>query len=403
MSYVIYGLDADLIFLALSTNSDRIFLLREANEINKTESKDVLNYVSIKIMRSCIHNTITEMLHKEGDNMINNIEHGIKLGGFSLNRTNVVSDFIFMCYFLGNDFLPHIPSLDIAHNGIEYLLNTYVEIIHEIILEKNELEYMIDSQTPSINNDFLQRFINKLGLKEEQILKDNYNTKKYRPRCDSADPYDQELFKIDNLQFKINDPVKLGSDNMESWRKRYYSHYWDVMPDELEEFSDKLVTNYMMGIKWVTMYYFDSCPSWTWFYPFDHPPFISDIAKYMNKCPDYSLNNIKFNLGKPIKPFMQLLAVLPPQSNYLIPNGLKKLMLDSRSQLCYAYPYEFTQDFINKNRYWMGIPNLPPLDLELLGRMYNKYKNELTKEEVNRNEYKDVYRDGIQWSMFSAI
>jgi 5'-3' exonuclease len=51
LSYVIYGLDADLIFLALSTNSDKIYLLREANEINKNESKEVLNHISIKIMR----------------------------------------------------------------------------------------------------------------------------------------------------------------------------------------------------------------------------------------------------------------------------------------------------------------------------------------------------------------
>ena len=31
-SYSIYGLDADLIFLALSTESNSIYLLREANE-----------------------------------------------------------------------------------------------------------------------------------------------------------------------------------------------------------------------------------------------------------------------------------------------------------------------------------------------------------------------------------
>jgi 5'-3' exonuclease len=110
MSYVIYGLDADLIFLALSTNSDKIYLLREANEINKNESHEVLNYVSIKIMRTCIVDTITESLYKEENDMINCDE--IKLGGFKLNPDNVVNDFIFMCYFLGNDFLPHIPSLE---------------------------------------------------------------------------------------------------------------------------------------------------------------------------------------------------------------------------------------------------------------------------------------------------
>jgi 5'-3' exonuclease len=388
-SYVVYGLDADLIFLALSTNSDRIYLLREANEINKNESHEVLNYVSIKIMRKCVVSTIEKALYQEHNDMNYGAnDDTIELAGFSLDKVNIVCDFIFMCYFLGNDFLPHIPSLDIAHNGIEILIETYVKVVHKFILEKNKLEYLVSivDMKPNINNNFLVNFITILGTKENQILKDNYNAKKYRPRCDSNDPYDIEVHKIDNLQFKINDPIKLGSDDIDEYRKRYYNYYWGLQDDEIEEFSKKLVSHYMMGIMWVTLYYFDSCPSWQWYYPFDHPPFISDIMKYT-----VDINDIKFELGKPIKPFMQLLAVLPPQSSFLIPTSLKKLMLNPMSQLAYMYPNEFSQDFIGKNRYWMGIPMLPPLDLELLTHSYNKYKDELNEEEQNRNKYIDVY------------
>jgi hypothetical protein len=56
--YVLYGLDADLIFLALSTNSDKIYLLREANQMNNNDSSEALNYVSIKIMKECIAETM---------------------------------------------------------------------------------------------------------------------------------------------------------------------------------------------------------------------------------------------------------------------------------------------------------------------------------------------------------
>ena len=110
LSYIIYGLDADLIFLALSTNSDKIYLLREANEINKKESKEVLNHISIKIMRKSIVNSILKYLSEE------------ETFSFELDEIKVVNDFIFMCYLLGNDFLPHIPSLNIHHNGIENLI-----------------------------------------------------------------------------------------------------------------------------------------------------------------------------------------------------------------------------------------------------------------------------------------
>jgi 5'-3' exonuclease len=378
-SYVIYGLDADLIFLALSTESDKIYLLREATEFNKYESKEVLNYVSIKIMRQSIVNTIQKYLGES----INK----------DLDSISVVNDFIFMCYFLGNDFLPHIPSLDIHHTGIESLIISWAKTVNELILEKNQIEYLLNDTKAhiKINNDFLSRFLNKLNLQEDYILRENFAIGKKRKNCD-GDAYEKEMFRIENLQFKIVDPIQLGSDNPESWRLRYYQHYWGINKEELEEFSQKLVIQYLIGIKWVTIYYFDKCPSWEWYYPFDHPPFISDITKYLDKI---NLNKIKFDLGEPLKPYMQLLAVLPPQSNYLLPATISKLMTNSNSSLIYMYPLEFKQDFINKKKYWMAIPILPPLDIKQIKHSYFKYKDELKKEELERNKPMEILKINI--------
>ena len=57
MKYVIYGLDADLIFLALSTNCKQMYLLREAVNFNK-KSEEELNLVCIDTMKKCIVDTI---------------------------------------------------------------------------------------------------------------------------------------------------------------------------------------------------------------------------------------------------------------------------------------------------------------------------------------------------------
>ena len=370
-SYIIYGLDADLIFLALSTKSDKIYLLREASEIDKNETKEVLHHISIKIMRKSIVNTILKYL----DSFL-----------FELDEIKIVNDFIFMCYFLGNDFLPHIPSLNIHKKGIEYLIINYSKTLQELILENNKVIYLLDNL--EININFLLKFITKLSLEEENILHDSFYEKKRFMKC-SGDAYEKEVFKIENLQFKIKDSILLGSDTPEEWRKRYYKYYWDVEDNEIEEFSQKLVYHYLMGIKWVTNYYFDKCCSWNWYYPFDYPPFISDIAKYL---PKINLNEIKFKMGIPLKPFMQLLSVLPPQSNYLIPKTLRKLMLNPNSSLIYMYPLEFDQDFINKHRYWAGIPKLPPLDIELVKHMYYKYQDELLPDEIKRNNLLDIIK-----------
>jgi 5'-3' exonuclease len=370
-SYVIYGLDADLIFLALATESDKIYLLREANEINKQESKEVLNHVSIKIMKLSIINTIKSYLSKTSI-------------GELLNDTRLVNDFIFMCYFLGNDFLPHIPSLDIHKSGIESLIVSYADTMTDLFMAKKQIYYLLDDKIKSqnkINITFLTLFINKLALLENDILIEHFNAKRRFFRSD-GDAYEKDVAMVENVQFKVNDPIQLGSGAPEHWRKRYYKHYWGVADDELEEFSQNIVRHYLMGLKWVTLYYFDECPSWDWYYPYDYPPFISDISKYLDSA---NISKIKFTKGTPLKPFMQLLSVLPPQSNNLLPKSLQHLMVSSNSPIIYLYPREFIQDFINKKRYWMGIPKLPPLDIDMVKKTFNKYKNKLTIEENSRN------------------
>ena len=47
---------------------------------------------------------------------------------FEFNSKTAVDDFIFLCFMVGNDFLPHIPSIEIIENGIELILQIYREV-----------------------------------------------------------------------------------------------------------------------------------------------------------------------------------------------------------------------------------------------------------------------------------
>lgn len=138
-SYVLYGLDADLIFLALSTNNDNIYLLREANQMNKNEPAEKLNYVSIKIMKDCIVKTMTKEYKEK-------LLDELKTNEIKLDNNRLINDFIFLCYLLGNDFLPHLPSLDIHKDGIEYLIRSYMKVFIDIQInsETDEIKYLLD-------------------------------------------------------------------------------------------------------------------------------------------------------------------------------------------------------------------------------------------------------------------
>jgi len=347
---IIYGLDADLIFLSLASQSTNLYLLRESKELNMNTINNFI-YVDIEILK-------------------NNIYQIINITG---NKTNIINDFIFICYFLGNDFIPHIPSIDIYDGGIDYLVKTYKLTFEQLN------HYLIDNK--NININFFKLFINYLYINEENIFRHQY-MKTQKLYCNKSDPYEKELFKIENLLFQINDPIKLGSDNLLLGRQRYYNYYWNVNNDELEDFSKELVKNYIIGLKWITLYYFDTCPSWHWFFPFDFSPLLYDINKYFDNC-EIPLN--PFTINEPLLPFIQLLIILPPQSHFLLPKKLGKLITSIKTSIAYLYPTKYQQSFLYKKKYWMAIPLLPQLDINLIIHIYNKYKYRINEDDLNRN------------------
>ena len=44
---------------------------------------------------------------------------------------NKIEDYIFICFLLGNDFLPHFPALNIRQNGFTILLELYKKLFKQ--------------------------------------------------------------------------------------------------------------------------------------------------------------------------------------------------------------------------------------------------------------------------------
>lgn len=423
--YVVYGLDADLIFLSLAANNPNVYLLREAQELDKRNSSNELNYVSIDFMRDFIFDILKSIIeHKNMDLKIsdeensdlgsedekedNSVSKSKSINLDESNKSDIIKDFIFICYLLGNDFIPHLESINIYDGGIDFLLDAYSELLisngFSSFIIKKKVSPDITSHT--INQRMFTELIDLIASEESENLKNAYVSQKRKPRCPHSDPFEKEMFKIENLDFKIEDPIMLGSDESVEWKKRYYKHYFKHL-DKCDEGDynnhvDSMAEEYIKGLKWITRYYFDSCPSWNWFYPYDYPPFLEDIRDYLHNKKDFSIKNLKFKISRPLRPFNQLLMVLPPQSSFLVPQMLQPLMNDPESELVKkgVYPTKFEIDYINKHKQWMGIPQLPPIDLELVYNSYNKIEKEMlelqTKPGKVGNEIKRVmYRNKI--------
>ena len=285
---IIYGLDADLIMLALVSEYNHIYLLREKTEYNIENLQGTYIYLDISILKQKIIDSFD--LQYDG-----------------LSHKTIIQDYIFICFFLGNDFIKHIPSLQLRYSGLDYLLSVYKTLqkrysgyFYLIQVESNSILYL----------PFLKEFIYELSNKEDkyvelmiQIRKKQSSTMKlkyneyYEAYCQTTQNlysvHDQSTFIKSSLfhederqecsEMYMNLPIldrhqeEIVFQDMKQWRKRYYQMI------ELDITIEELCETYIQSILWTTYYYFKECYSWSYYYPFHYTPTLQDINKYLHQ------------------------------------------------------------------------------------------------------------------------
>lgn len=384
-SFVIYGLDADLFFLSMASQINNIYLLREDSQLNGVNRsvkelydlvEDIaedLKYVSIDVTKECYNDQIKNILKTKMDQR--------NMPEIDFSNNDFCNDFIFLCYLLGNDFLPHFPSIDIKKYGLDIILDCYTDIY--IDYEENIIK--VQNNNVDINNYIFIQLIKKISDYEYNFftkILPGINRRKDNKTCLLTDPYSKEVWELENMKnMIIDDPVKLGIGIEQEWKFRYYEHYFHT-----NEYQDETINEvckcYLEGLKWVTLYYFQKCPDWRWQYVYNHAPFLSDMYRYINKNVD--LNKIEFNNNEPINCCTQLLCVLPPSCNNILPKEYRNLINTIQSPIIDMFPEKIELDMLNKDAYWQCIPLLPTLDID---RILDATKSiKLSGEDKNRNK-----------------
>ena len=177
----------------------------------------------------------------------------------------------------------------------------------------------------------------------------------------------------------LPDNVRLGEAG---WKARYYSNKFGWAEADSEP-KGALVRSYYEGLLWVMHYYYRGCTSWEWYFPYHYAPFASDLVDV-----DVLSENILFSLGRPFRPFTQLMGVMPASSGRLVlPKCYSRLMSSTTSPILEYYPEDFEIDLNGKRFAWQGVALLPFVDEKRLHAALEPLAPQLTAEESARNSF----------------
>ena len=422
LSISIISPDADLFLLALGLRRNNMYIFRP---IDKNYEKVYFDYdylfADLDILKKYILEEvgILPTINNKNENDLSKIKENINkpiidvynqnkytIIEFDEQKNNAIEDFILYIMMIGNDFLPHIPHLHTREN-IEDLFNSYKNVVSQygFLTQRNS-----DNSDIIINSNSLkQLFIELSKFEESNIIKDftkknmvPYKLLKNNIKLTQTGSYilDLDNYKFDYYTNKLLFGKSFSFDknsNQKDIIKNKDKN--DIDKDRLTFDIKNLINEYIKGMLFVLKYYLYKIPTYNWFYPYHYAPLLSDLYKYFPEDINY-----KFNYAEPLTPIEQLLCVLPPTSNKLLPESLRFLMLSDDSPIKDMFPkYDEIQldndgaGFIYQNNEKTEKQDevlflLPFSDFYRVKEQFNILKDKLNDKDKKRNERGNLYK-----------
>ena len=338
----VYGLDSDLIMLSVFHCKlfRNIFIFRETPEFGQQFLPKDLETSGVD--KTCLFMDIQVLTRA----ILSEMHCGV-------SDPHRIYDYVFLCFFLGNDFLPHFPSLNIRTTGIDTLLDAYRQLLGKFP------ERFFISRSMQIQWKWVSSFIAYLAKYEHSRVISEYDLReKWSKRKWLVGTEKDRDFTMQSV------PVIMRSEELyicpqeKYWEQRYYNTLFPVGDTICSPKNISL--NYLEGLQWVFSYYTDGCVDWKWKYNYHYPPLLTDLTKYTPKSDYDFFQNVK---SEPFSPYVQLAYVLPKQSFDLLPSIVRDDLLNKWSQ--YSVD-EFPFQWAFCRYFWEAHAVLPTVPLNVL-------------------------------------
>ncbi|VEN38982.1 unnamed protein product [Callosobruchus maculatus] len=393
------GADADLIMLGLATHEPNFTIIREEFKPNQPKPCEICAQLGHE-MKDCIGGSKSEhdkpaeiSVSAETDFIfvrLNVLKEYLEKELFMLNLPfkyefeRALDDWVFMCFFVGNDFLPHLPSLEIREGAIDRLIKLYKDCVYktggyltnsgEVNLERVQ---MIMLELGKVEDEiFKNRQQRELQFKAREKAKKKRNSyNEYRPnmtflrgtqfepqaigqqqtltnvkqeaynirRAGMHSATDAKLQTVDSrtaLESMMSPTESRGEkrklddtdddsedeqahDEVRLWEDGFKDRYYESKFDvgsDQLEFRYSVALQYVRGLCWVLKYYYQGCASWKWYFPYHYAPFASDFCNIAGLSTEFEADT------KPFNPLEQLMGVFPAASSKHVPEVWAELM-----------------------------------------------------------------------------
>ena len=426
---LIYGLDADLIMLCLNHLhvSENIYLYRDTPDfiqsLDSNLSKDDNYFLDIPTFACSLERLMRETketgVAPEMSFVAPNTDAKLSVSTNKITPQVIaaIDDYILMTFMLGNDFMPHFPSINLRTTGMNVLLQTYAHIF------RSSGAYLVkrasskrsggssDGQIKTIDWKQMRAFIDCLASNEHQRLIDehklrdrqskrfgannnhshsdtNRNSGQKQPRdskCKESTGVDlteltgiacekiTELVSGNNtmadfmsIPMKDRSIEKYIDPFRENWEFRYYDSLFDVNifegngnPKENNRIR-QICVNYMEGLEWTMQYYSNGCIDWRWCYKYAYAPLLTDLQRFV---PHMDVTMIEEKPKSPVRDLVQLCYVLPMASHNLLPLKLSEKLKREYSHF-YCDKLEFKWAYCKY--FWEAHTELPHIRIQEL-------------------------------------
>lgn len=240
-------------------------------------------------------------------------------------------DYVVACFLLGNDFLPHFPSLSLRDDGHAIVIAAYKTLAKQ----RKGFRLVRDGRLCwAAIRDLIKALAagETAGAAARHRRTLSREGRPMKPRTGET----RAQARLTGIPTSCCGLERYIAPGEPGWRSRYCEELLecDLSSPRLKALS----WSYLQGLEWTHAYYTRGCKDWAWSYPSHYAPPLSELVKAV---PDFDMEllPVRTRTEEDVDALHALVRVIPATSAAVVPAGWEARVAakDERAEHVWAF------------------------------------------------------------------